>query len=101
MNKVSRVRIVLQFNVETGRRGVWTALVHRIRQARRATGGFLASHASRFSIGCRFPACGILLIDEPLWRAETGVRNTSPWDYTHFPWRAAHPPVLVRVFTTT
>ena len=34
----------------------WKTLVHRITMTRRAKIGFLVSHASRFSIGCRLPA---------------------------------------------
>ncbi len=58
----------------------WKTLVHRITTARRVKGGLLVSHASRFSIGCRLPAYGKHLTDEPLWRTRAGVRNTSAWD---------------------
>lgn len=43
---------------ESRRRWRCKTLVRLTTMARRAMGGFLVSHASRFSIGCRFPASG-------------------------------------------
>ena len=61
---------------EPRRRWKWQTLVHRATDARRVTGGLFVSHASRFSIGCRFAALGSTH-DKPLWSTWAGMMHTS------------------------